>query len=338
MPRARLGVVLALPATASAEIDGLRRAIGDGTPARVAPHITLIPPVNVPDAAFTTALAVVRDVAASTAPLRLVLGPPATFWPETPVVYLAVAGDDADVHRLQAAVGVGPWRRTTTRPFVPHVTLAPDADPAQIPAIVAVLSGYRREVTVTAVHILREEADRSWVMLAAVDLSGRRVVARGGLEVVLERGAVVDPDAEALLVTSWASGVGREGGCPFAITARREGAVVGAASGMTDTDLWVDRIGVEPAARAQGVGRHLLRAVESLGAERDCRRAFVVCARDAPARRWLEDNGWRDDVDLPGWDAGRGFARMTRDLAVAPEGSVAHAEATVNRDDRTGDV
>jgi 2'-5' RNA ligase/GNAT superfamily N-acetyltransferase len=315
VPRARLGVVLALPAPVATEIDGLRRAIGGGTPARVAPHITLVPPVNVSAAGFTAALDVVRDAAAASPPLRLVLGPPATFWPETPVVYLAVGGDDAAVRRLQAVVGIGPWHRPTTWPFVPHVTLAPDVDPALIPAAVTVLSGYRREVTVTEVHVLREEPDRSWVTLASVELSGRRVVARGGLEVVLERGAVLDPDAEERLVAAWASGVGRQDGHPFAIAARREGAVVGAATGASDADLWIDRIGVEPAARGQGVGRHLLRAVESLGAQRRCRRAFVVCASDAPARRWLENNGWRDDVDRR---AGGGFTRMTRDLSGAP--------------------
>jgi len=299
----------------STEIDGLRRALGEGVPPRVAPHITLVPPVNVSAAAFPAALDVVGDAAASSPPLRLVLGPPATFWPETPVVYLAVGGDDADVHRLEAAVGVGAWRRPTTRPFVPHVTLAPDVDAEVIPSALIVLAGYRREVTVSAVHVLREEPDRSWVTVAAFELSGRRVVARGGLEVVLDRGAVLDPDAEQRLAGEWATGVGRVDGSPFAITARREGAVVGAATGASDADVWIDRIGVEPAARAQGIGRHLLRAVESLGAQRGCRRALVVCAGDAPARRWLEDNGWRADLDLPRWHAGRGFTRMTRDLS-----------------------
>ena len=48
-PRVRLGVVLLVPPPVAGEIDGLRRAVGDGALGKVAPHVTLVPPVNVRD-------------------------------------------------------------------------------------------------------------------------------------------------------------------------------------------------------------------------------------------------------------------------------------------------
>jgi hypothetical protein len=49
MGRHRLGVVLLVPDPWAAEVDGLRRALGDEALDRVAPHITLVPPSNVSD-------------------------------------------------------------------------------------------------------------------------------------------------------------------------------------------------------------------------------------------------------------------------------------------------
>jgi 2'-5' RNA ligase len=317
VPRARLGVVLALPAPAAAEIEGLRRALGRGREDRIAPHVTLVPPVNVAPGDFPTVLDLVRDAAAGTPPLRLVLGPPASFWPATPVVYLDVGGDIDGVRHLRDALDGGPLVRPTTWPFVPHVTIAPDVDPDLIPDALSVLSSYRREVTVTTMRLLREEPDRTWSGVADVSLSGRRVVARGGLEVVLEQGETLDREAEHRLAGAWAIGTDRDGLRPLALVARREGAIVGAAAGRTDDELWLGRLAVDPAVRGQGIGRHLLRAVEATGAERGCARAFAVVAFASPVRTWLAAHGWREDIDLPGWRHGERFIRLTRHLAAS---------------------
>ena len=74
VPRHRLGVVLLLDPPVATEVDGLRRALGDGALGRIAPHITLGPPVNVADRDLAGALAVVREAASATSPLRLKLG------------------------------------------------------------------------------------------------------------------------------------------------------------------------------------------------------------------------------------------------------------------------
>ena len=70
MPKHRLGVVLLVPQPAAAEIDGLRRAVGDGALGRVPTHLTLVPPVNVRHDRLADALARLRLAAAATRPFR----------------------------------------------------------------------------------------------------------------------------------------------------------------------------------------------------------------------------------------------------------------------------
>ena len=76
MPRQRVGVVLLIPPPVAGEIDVLRRAVGDDNVDRIAPHLTLVPPVNVHDDDYGSALELLRDAAHRTKPFTLVLGPP----------------------------------------------------------------------------------------------------------------------------------------------------------------------------------------------------------------------------------------------------------------------
>ena len=63
MARQRLGVVLLVPQPLATEIDGVRRALGDGALDRIAPHITLVPPVNVAERDLPRAFTLVRTAA-----------------------------------------------------------------------------------------------------------------------------------------------------------------------------------------------------------------------------------------------------------------------------------
>src|SRR5687768_17498912 len=174
MPRRRLGVVLLVPGRLADEVDGLRRALGDGALGKVPPHITLIPPVNVREDDLGEALRVLRSTAAATAPLTLSLGPVATFLPVNPVVYLAVGGPGlATLHRLQQALLTGPLARTLTHDFVPHVTVADELAEDRIPAAMSALGEYRHAtVVVRHLHLLQEGRDdgghRAWRPIAGV--------------------------------------------------------------------------------------------------------------------------------------------------------------------------
>lgn len=166
MPKARLGVALLLPAAVRGEVHGLRRALGDGALGRIPPHLTLVPPVNVREVEVDAAFAVLRRAAGTTPPLRLRLGPPATFLPDNPVVYLEVRGDVGPLRILRDAVFVEPLARSLTWPWVPHVTLADDAAPERIAAALTAPSDYVVEATFESVHLLRETPGRVWEPMA----------------------------------------------------------------------------------------------------------------------------------------------------------------------------
>lgn len=177
MPRLRLGAALLLPPAVATEVDGLRRALGDGSLGRIPAHLTLVPPVNVREPDVPGALTVLREAAAGSGPLTLELGPVASFLPDNPVLYLAVGGDVDALRRLRDGVFVPPLERTLAWPWVPHVTLADEAEPARIEAALEGLAGYRATAVVDRVHLLREEraegGDRVWRPYADAALGGR---------------------------------------------------------------------------------------------------------------------------------------------------------------------
>ncbi|MHB8670136.1 MAG: GNAT family N-acetyltransferase [Acidimicrobiales bacterium] len=131
MPRLRLGVALLVPAPFDREVDALRRAVGDGSLGRIPAHLTLVPPVNVRDDRLADAMDVLRDAAASTRPFALALGPPATFHPDTPVLYLP-ATDPTPTSTRQPATG--PAVQPATGPAVQPAT-GPAVQPATGPAV-----------------------------------------------------------------------------------------------------------------------------------------------------------------------------------------------------------
>jgi 2'-5' RNA ligase len=289
MARQRLGVAVLVPAPVDAEVDGMRRALGDGALGRIAAHLTLVPPVNVPADRVGDALDVLRSAAAATAPLRLRLGPATTFQPVNPVVYLAVGGDVDGLHALRDRAFRPPLERPLTHPFVPHVTLADEVAPERIPAALAALADYAVDVTVDRVYLLREEPGRLWRPIADAPFGPPPVIGRGGLPVEVAVSDLVPPDAAGLLAAG------------FAITARRDGAVVGTATGWTTgPECHVARLVVAPAERRQGVGRHLLTAVDGVARSRGCDRLEALAPATPEATALLDACGWHPSGDASG--------------------------------------
>ena len=233
MPRRRLGAVLLLSGQEAAEVDGLRRACGDRSLGRVPAHITLVPPVNVREDDLPAALTRLRAAAAS-APdeIEVTVGPPATFLPDNPVLYLEVGGPDLPaVHRLRQTVFAYPLERSLTWPFVPHVTIADNAEPDRIAAGLTALADYVASVTFDRIHLLEEDPGRVWRLLADCPLGPPDLVGRGGFEVELTTTDLLDPEAAAFL-----SDHGAERGDPPYVVARHRWEVIGVA---TATQAWV---------------------------------------------------------------------------------------------------
>lgn len=259
MPRVRLGVVLLVPAPIACEIDGLRRALGDGALGRIPAHITLVPPVNVSLDRLGEALTVVRRAASETRPLTVELGPPATFLPDNPVVYLPVVSGVEAVGRLRDAVFRPPLARDLTWPFVPHVTIADEATTERINAARVALGGYRAEMMFERTHVLQQSAGRIWEPIADAELAAPAVIGRGGLPLELSRTEQPGPEALALLASHRRR---------VTITARRDGVVVGVLNGWTDgEESEVSEMVLADGEEPLGTGDHLRAAFASWAAE-----------------------------------------------------------------------
>jgi GNAT superfamily N-acetyltransferase/2'-5' RNA ligase len=187
-------------------VDGLRRALGDASLATIAPHVTLVPPVNVAESDLGAAIGALRWAAAGQeGPLALALGPVATFYPLSPVVYLAVgpAGANDRSHlealaQLHRHVLSGPLARPLRWPWVPHVTVLDEAPAAKIEAAVGALGSYRAEAVFDRVVML-EERDHLWRPVADAVLGRPAVVGRGGLDLEITEGRIAGPDVVAML-------------------------------------------------------------------------------------------------------------------------------------------
>jgi len=235
------------------EVDGLRRACGDPALGRLAPHVTLVPPVNVAHDDLPAALTRMRTAAAAVAgPIEVTIGPPATFLPHNPVLYLEVGGPDlAAVHRLRQTVFAYPLERSLTWPFVPHVTVADGTDPARIAAALVALADYTAPARFDRVHLLEEGEHRIWRPLADCRLGPLDLVGRGGFEVEFTASHLLDPEAADFVAASGAAtGVG---GPPY-VVARHRWSVVGVAG--------AERILVAPEHGAHGIGDLLARRVD----------------------------------------------------------------------------
>ncbi len=279
-PRRRLGVALLVDPPVAHEVNGLRRALGDGLIEAVPPHLTLVPPVNVRAGSVVEAVDVVRRAAyAQEGPLVLELGPVASFHPDSPVLYLAVGGlagpgaagpggpggpPPGGLARLQRDVLAGPLARPLRWPWVPHVTVADDASAPQVAGALAALGSYVASVSFDRV-VLMEEVGHRWQPLADACLGPPGVIGRGGLEIEVTEGRTLGPDALAMVQAQPEAPATPLPAAGVVLTARREGLVAGVAA------TWHDgypggavHVGVMVAAgaRRQGVGRALVMALE----------------------------------------------------------------------------
>ena len=337
MPRTRLGVVLLVPPRAAAGVDLLRVALGAARSVHhVAAHVTLVPPVNVAHERLPEVEALVRGAAARCPPIAATLGPPASFLPDNPVLHLPMAerGAEERLTGLRDAVFVEPLARSLTWPFVPHVTLVDGGDPARIEAAVVALADHRVDVVFGGVALMQEQRDhegeRVWRPLLEAPLGGPAVVGRGSLPLALSVGAALDADARAWFDAAWddhdryRSGATWQPAEHLAVVARREGAVVGAATGVVrDGEGHLERLLVDEAVRREGIGGHLLAAFTAAAVERGCGRLVLRTEAGGPAERFYAERGFRQVAHLPRWRRGADFVLLERPLGPLPGGVAA---------------
>jgi 2'-5' RNA ligase len=294
-PRARRRLFVALEVTGSVapEVDGLRRAIGSSSLGRIAPHLTLVPPVNVAEAELGDALALLRSVSGEEA-VPVALGPAASFSGRSPVLFLEVSDPSRRIERLQRRLEAVPLAAPTTRPtrpFSAHVTLSGRMERRAKDAAIELFANFKVETVLSRLTLYEqhhEEKRHPWFPLADVVLGAGTPGHRGGRDIDFVVSRVPGPDVSPLTDER-----GRpDGGDPIAVIGRVGDVVVATAHGATvGSQLVIDSWWVEDGGSDEGAGRALLGALERASSGLGSEVLFVAASSDT-ARAFLQQIGF----------------------------------------------
>ena len=166
----RIGVALAVPEPFAGPLREGRAGTGDPAAAAVPPHVTVVPPVQVPEGQLDGVIAHVRRVAAGLQPFALTLMGTGTFRPVSDVVFVQVVGGARACDELQQQVRTGPLERRLGFPYHPHVTVAHDVPAPALDAVQGQLANFRAAFDVAAVSVYRCGEDGVWRVLAEAPL------------------------------------------------------------------------------------------------------------------------------------------------------------------------
>jgi 2'-5' RNA ligase len=167
-----LGVAIPVPAPWAEELVDWRSRVGDPEAARVPPHVTLLPPTQVPVAAMPDIEAHLAATAAAFPPFEMHLSGTGTFRPVSDVVFVVVAAGIAQCERLEARVRSGPLARETRFPYHPHVTVAHDIPADGLDRAYAGLAGFEARFPVPAFTVFEQVDGGVWVPGRDFELRG----------------------------------------------------------------------------------------------------------------------------------------------------------------------
>ncbi|MEJ7584548.1 MAG: GNAT family N-acetyltransferase [Acidimicrobiales bacterium] len=279
-------------------------ACGDPALGTIAPHITLVPPVNVRGDDLGVALRVLRAAATGPdGPMTLTIGPAATFGAESPTLFLDVSLDRPGLERLRHAVLVPPLARFLDHAFRPHVTLATELADDRRDAAVSVLRDYRTVVEIGRLTLLEQRraatGRRTWVTLADAALGSPTRVVRGGLSLDVTDSAVADPEVADFLAAAGGGAPARPGPHRY-LAARTDGRTVGvlALVRLDRREPMIAALTVAEAYRCAGVGRLLVERAVTLAGDGGATR---LAADPRIPEDWLAALGWpeRDEPRQP---------------------------------------
>ena len=173
MPRINLGVAISVPQPWRDELSAWRERVGDPEGARVPPHVTLLPPTQVPAARIEEIDEHLAATADGCAPFEIHLSGTGTFRPVSDVVFVVVATGIAQCEQLESLVRSGPLGRDSRFPYHPHVTVAHDIDAAGLDAAYGGLAGFEARFRVSCFSAFEQGEAGVW-------LPRREFALRGG--------------------------------------------------------------------------------------------------------------------------------------------------------------
>lgn len=157
-----IGVAIGLPEPFNSELQRWRERLGDPNAARIPPHVTLLPPTDVPSDSLPGIEEHLRRVAMGEQEFEIRLRGSATFRPVSPVVFVPLVQGISECERLEAQVREGPLHREIRFPYHPHVTVAHDLPDEALDEAFTALGRYEADFRVHGFSLFEQDADGTW--------------------------------------------------------------------------------------------------------------------------------------------------------------------------------
>jgi 2'-5' RNA ligase len=157
-----IGVAIGLPEPYNSELQRWRERLGDPNAARIPPHVTLLPPTDVPPDSLPQIEEHLRRVAMAEQDFDIRLRGSATFRPVSPVVFVPLVQGISECERLEAKVRKGPLHRDINFPYHPHVTVAHDLPADALDDAFSALASYEADFRVHGFSLFEQDVDGTW--------------------------------------------------------------------------------------------------------------------------------------------------------------------------------
>lgn len=167
-----LGVVVSVPEPWAELLVEWRGKCGDPQATLVPPHVTLLPPTEVPIGTRPAITEHLSRVAAQHPPFDMHLSGTGTFRPISEVVFVAVALGIADCELIATDVRTGPLARPLSFPYHPHVTVAHDVPADMLDMAYAGLADVHAEFRVDSFTEFEQLPGGAWAVSREYPLSG----------------------------------------------------------------------------------------------------------------------------------------------------------------------
>jgi 2'-5' RNA ligase len=157
-----IGVAIGLPEPYDRELQGWRDRLGDPNAHRIVPHVTLLPPTEVPSEDLGDIEEHLRVIAMQEEPFDIRLRGSATFLPVSPVVFVPLVQGIAGCERLESRIRGGPLAREIRFPYHPHVTVAHDLPEPALNRAFDAIADYEAAFRVYGFSLFEQGPDSVW--------------------------------------------------------------------------------------------------------------------------------------------------------------------------------
>lgn len=167
-----LGVVVAVPEPWAQLLTDWRAKVGDPQANAVPPHVTLLPPTEVPVGERAAVTEHLDRVARRHPPFDMHLSGTGTFSPLSEVVFVAVARGIGNCELLATDVRRGPLARSLSFPYHPHVTVAHDVPGDMLELAYCGLADLSAQFRVEHFTEFEQAPDGGWTVAREYVLTG----------------------------------------------------------------------------------------------------------------------------------------------------------------------